>query len=174
MVRWRKSSARRVVSWMGTSWKCPSGSKPPSRIRAWKWAFEAECVWERLEAHHCCAGDPFSAGGGVELRDQGEDEAGDVAEEALVVAQEHAQRLGQREDELAVGQGEKQLLVEVLGEQEGAFLATGGAEAGRWPAQGMEPSAGEGAGVLFLCWNCLTPGTCNGFPRCRSPQRPYR
>ena len=39
------------------------------------------------------------------------------------MAKEDPQGLGQGEDELPVGEGEQQLLIEVLGEQEGSFLA---------------------------------------------------
>ena len=65
---------------------------------------------------------------GVELGDQRKDEAGDPAEEALIVSEEHPRGLGQREDELPVGKGEQQVLIEVLGEEKGPFLAAGRAQ----------------------------------------------
>jgi hypothetical protein len=44
------------------------------------------------------------------------------------VAEEDAQRLGDGEDELAVREVEKEVLVEVVSEQEGALLGAGRAE----------------------------------------------
>jgi hypothetical protein len=41
----------------------------------------------------------------------------------LVIAEKDPEGLGQREDELPVRQGEQQVLVEVLGEQQGPLLA---------------------------------------------------
>jgi hypothetical protein len=61
--------------------------------------------------------------GGVELRDQVEDQSSKVGEQALVVAEEDPQSLGQSQDELAVREGKEQLLIQVLGEQESALLA---------------------------------------------------
>jgi hypothetical protein len=67
----------------------------------------------------------------VELRDQAEDQPCKVGEEALVMAKEDPQGFGQvgavarprGEDELAVGEGKELLLIEILGGQEGSFLA---------------------------------------------------
>jgi hypothetical protein len=73
----------------------------------------------------CSAGDGLTGRDGVEIGDQREDEARDPAEEALVVSEEYPKSFGHGEDELPAGQGEKQLLVEVLGEEKGPLLATG-------------------------------------------------
>ncbi len=59
----------------------------------------------------------------MELRDQCEDQPSKVGEPALVVAEEDLQGLGHGENELAVGEGEEQLLVEVLREKESSLLA---------------------------------------------------
>jgi hypothetical protein len=48
----------------------------------------------------------------------------------LVITQEDPQGLGQGEDELPVREGEQQLLIEVLGEQECSLLAAGWTEVG--------------------------------------------
>src|SRR5208337_3096588 len=58
----------------------------------------------------------------------------------LVVAEKDPEGLGQREDELPMRQGKQQVLIEVLGEQQGSLLAAGGAE--------EESLAREGAEVL--------------------------
>ena len=84
---------------------------------------EPERVTKGLIGEDCSAGDGLAGRGGVELGDQREDEAGDLAEEALVVAKEDPKGLGQREDELPMGKGEQQVLVEVLGEEKGPLLA---------------------------------------------------
>ena len=46
-----------------------------------------------------------------------------VGEQALVVTEEDPQGLGQREDELTVGEGKEQLLIEVLREQQSSLVA---------------------------------------------------
>ena len=68
-------------------------------------------------------GNGLASGRAVELRDQAEDQPCKVGEQALVMAQEDPEGLGQGEDKLPVGEGKEQLLIEVLGEQEGSFLA---------------------------------------------------
>ncbi len=68
-------------------------------------------------------GNGLACCGTVELRDQVEDQPCKLGEEALVMSKEDPQGLGQSEDELAVGEGKEQLLIEVLGEQESSFLA---------------------------------------------------
>ena len=95
-----------------------------------------ESVAAGLIVEQCSAGDGLAGRGGVELGDQREDQPGDEAEEPLVVAKEDAKSLGQREGEplggplhrLPMGQGEKQVLVEVLGEEKGPLLAAGWAQ----------------------------------------------
>ena len=52
------------------------------------------------------------------------------------------------EDKLPVRELEEELLVEVFGEQEGAFLGAGGAKAVQWPARGIEPFTGKGTKVF--------------------------
>jgi len=89
---------------------------------------EPKRVAKGLIGEHGGGGEGPGGRGGVELGDQRENEPGDPTEEAQVVAKEDAKSLGEREDKLPVGQGEQQLLVEVLGEQEGPLLAAGGAE----------------------------------------------
>jgi len=79
-------------------------------------------------------------GQAVELRQEGEDQVGDGAEELLIVAEKDPQGLGDREDELPVRELEEEMLVEVFGEQEGAFLGAGRAE--------IEPFAGKGTKVF--------------------------
>jgi hypothetical protein len=54
------------------------------------------------------------------------------------VTEVDSQRLGNGEDELAVRDVEQQLLVEVFGEQEGAFLRAGGAKIEALTAEGTE------------------------------------
>jgi hypothetical protein len=66
-----------------------------------------------------------------------EGQSAEVGEELPVVTQEHAQdlgapatlyvaaALGKRPDELLVGQGEQQVLTEVLAHEEGTFLGAG-------------------------------------------------
>lgn len=82
---------------------------------------EPERATEGLIGEDGCAGDGLGGCGGVELGNQRENEPGDEAEEPLVVAKKDAKGLGQREDELPMGQGEKQVLVEVLGEERDRF-----------------------------------------------------
>ena len=52
----------------------------------------------------------------------------DFGEQPLVVAEENAKGLGNGEDELAAGEGEQALLIQVLGERQGALLRARGAE----------------------------------------------
>ena len=54
------------------------------------------------------------------------------------MAEEDSEGLGNREDELPVREGEQQLLVEIFGEQKGAFLGAGRAKAVQLPALGIE------------------------------------
>jgi len=65
-----------------------------------------------------------------------------------VVAEEHAEHLGNGEDELAVGQPQQKLLVHVLAKQKGPFLRARGAESVRLPDLGVEDLTTEGAEVL--------------------------
>jgi hypothetical protein len=76
-----------------------------------------------LIGEDCSAGDGLGGCGGVELGNQREDQPGDEAEEPLVVTEEYPKSFRDREDELTVEQGEKQVLVEVLREKKGSFLA---------------------------------------------------
>jgi len=84
---------------------------------------EPERVPEGLIGDDGSGGDGLASRGGVELRDQVEDQPCKLGEQALVMAKEDPQGLGQGEDKLAVGEGKEQLLIEVLGEQECPFLA---------------------------------------------------
>jgi hypothetical protein len=54
---------------------------------------------------------------GSEVAHQGVDEATDFTMEPLVVAEENAQDLGKREDELPMRQAQQQFLVHVLAQQ---------------------------------------------------------
>jgi plasmid stability protein len=87
--------------------------------------FKPECVTEGLIGEDCSAGDGLAGRGGVELDDQREDQPGDEAEEPLVVTEEYPKSFRDGEDELPVGKGKKQVLVEVLGEKKGPLLAAG-------------------------------------------------
>ena len=84
---------------------------------------EAKRVAERLVGHDCASGNWFASRGGVELRDQVEDQSSKVGEQPLVVAKKDPEGLGKGEDELAMGEGKEQPFVEVLREQEGSLLA---------------------------------------------------
>ncbi|MCX7028499.1 MAG: hypothetical protein NTU62_00045 [Spirochaetes bacterium] len=84
-----------------------------------------ERISKGLIGEDCSAGDGLGGSGGVELGDQREDQPGDEAEEPLVVTEEYPKSFGDREDELPVGKGKKQVLVEVLGEKKGPLLAVG-------------------------------------------------
>ena len=64
------------------------------------------------------------------------------------MAEEHAEHLGNGEDELAVGQPQQKLLVHVLAKQKGPFLRARGAESVRLPDLGVEDLTTEGAEVL--------------------------
>ena len=64
------------------------------------------------------------------------------------VAEEHAEHLGNGEDELAVGQPQQKLLVHVLAKQKGPFLRARGAEVEDLTTEGAEvlnPTVGIGA-----------------------------
>ena len=102
----------------------------------------------RLEYNERGATDGLSGGFRGEVAHQGVDEATDLAVQPLVVAEEDAQHLGKREDELAVRQPQQQLLVHVLAQQQGTLLRTGGTKSVRWPDQGMEHAAAEGPKVF--------------------------
>ena len=93
-------------------------------------------------------GDGFANGRAVELHDEVEDQPCKRGEKALVMAKEDPQGLGQSEDELAVGEGKEQLLIEVLGEQECPLLAA------RWAQK--EALAGEGTEVLVAALGIRT------------------
>jgi hypothetical protein len=73
-----------------------------------------------------------------------------------VVAEEHAEHLGNGENELAVGQPQQKLLVHVLAKQKGPFLRARGAE--------VEYFAAERAEVFgFAFWiGALDPGDAVG------------
>lgn len=82
---------------------------------------EPERISKGLIGEYGSAGDGLGGSGGVELGDQREDQPGDEAEEPLVVTEEYPKSFGDREDELPMGKGKKQVLVEVLGEKNGPF-----------------------------------------------------
>jgi hypothetical protein len=84
---------------------------------------EPKRVSEGLISDHSGGGDGLASCGGIELGDQRENEYREFGEQALIMAEEDPQSLGQGEDELSMGQGKQQVLVEVLGKQEGPFLA---------------------------------------------------
>jgi len=73
---------------------------------------------------HCGAEGP-SRRLAEEAREAVEEQPADVGEEVPVVAEEQTQDLRNRPDELPVGQGKQQVLIEVLGEQEGPLLTAG-------------------------------------------------
>jgi len=95
-------------------------------------------VAEGLIGHDGCGGDGLASCDGAELRDQAEDQPCKIGEQALVITQEDPQGLGQGEDELPVREGEQQLLIEVLGEQECSLLAAGWTEVGALAGKGTE------------------------------------
>ena len=113
----RKASVSFWVSWRGRKRERPSGVKPPSNTRACQWAFglrKSPKGWKATIA------ELFSLGGArgpaVELRQEGEDQGGDGAEELLVVTEENARCFRYGEDELPVRELEEELLIEVFGE----------------------------------------------------------
>ena len=59
------------------------------------------------------------------------------------MAQKYPQSLGQGEDELAVGKGKEQLLIEVLVEQKGLLLFTGRGEEVTLAGERTEPVGTE-------------------------------
>ena len=71
----------------------------------------------------------------------------------LIVSEEDAQDLGQREHELPVRQPQQELLVHVLAQQEGALLGAGGTE--------VEDAAAEGAEVLQAAVGVGTVDSCD-------------
>ena len=78
-----------------------------------------------------------------------------MAEEVLVVTEEDPKSLGESEEELSVGQGKQELLVEVLGEQEGSLLAAGRAQ--------MEPPTRRRSEVLVPTFRVRTAGASNAL-----------
>jgi hypothetical protein len=101
----------------------PGGVKSALKDEGVKVRVEPKRVPEGLISDDGGGGNGLANGRAVELRDQGEDQPCKLGEQALVMAKEDPQGLGQSEDELPVGEGKEQLLIEVLGEQEGSFLA---------------------------------------------------
>jgi len=101
----------------------PGGVKSALKDEGVKVRVEPKRVSEGLIGDDRGAEDGLASRRRVELRDQAEDQPCKVGEEALVMAKEDPQGLGQGEDELAVGEGKEQLLIEVLGEQECPLLA---------------------------------------------------
>ena len=95
---------------------------------------------------------------------EGEDQGGDGAEELLVVKEENAQCFRYGEDELPVRELEEELLVEVFGEQESAFLGAGGAKAVQLPALGIEPFTGKGTKVFETACNFVINRACRVIP----------
>jgi hypothetical protein len=75
-----------------------------------------------LEDDDRCGADTLASGCRCEIPYQPVDEAADLAMKPAVVAEEHAEHLGDGEDELAVGQPQQELLVHVLAQQEGPLL----------------------------------------------------
>ena len=71
---------------------------------------------------HCGAVDLPPCRRVVEALDHAVDQLADLPVEPPVMAEERAQYLGKREDHLAVGQQEQEVLVHVPPEQQGAFL----------------------------------------------------
>ena len=74
---------------------------------------------DTLEHHDCGGADAAAGGRRYEVTHQPVDEAADLAVKPLVVSEEDAEDLGQREHELLVRQPPPQLLVHVLAQQEG-------------------------------------------------------
>jgi len=109
----------------------PGGVKSALKDEGVKVRVEPKRVFEGLIGDDRGAEDGLASRRRVELRDQAEDQPCKVGEEALVMSKEDPQGLGQvgavarprGEDELPVGEGKEQLLIEVLGEQAGSFLA---------------------------------------------------
>ena len=78
----------------------------------------------RLKRQDCCSGDRTPRSFGVEVDDHPIDQTRYVGKESLIVAEEHAQRLGDGEHELTMRQVEQHLFGEMFGEQQRPFLMT--------------------------------------------------
>jgi hypothetical protein len=116
----------------GEAVELPGGIESALRDESVEVGTEAKRIAEG-RVGHCGGGGDGSAGcGGVELRDQVEDQSCKVCEQALIMAEEDPQGLGEGEDEpsggplhrLTVGEGKEQRPIEVLSEQESSLLAT--------------------------------------------------
>jgi hypothetical protein len=66
--------------------------------------------------------DAPARGLGEVAREDVKEQPANVAKQLPIMAKEDAKHLGNRPDELSVGQAEQQILAEVLSEEEGSFL----------------------------------------------------
>ncbi len=92
-----------------------------------------------------------SAGGlSVELIDDTVDQSGDVGEEAAIMTEERTECLGHSEDELSMGKFEKDLLGQMLREQDRPLPAAGWTQvetlAREWPEVIMTRMHGRASG----------------------------
>ena len=104
---------------------------------------EPDKVPRRGVGDHGGAVDPPACGRVGEALDHAVDEPADLAEEAPVMAEEHAQHLGECKDHLPVGKTQQETLVHVLAEQQGALLRAGRTQ--------MEDLAAEVVGSTLRC-----------------------
>jgi len=98
-----------------------------------------------LEHDDRSGADTLASGCRCEIPYQPVDQAADLAMKPGVVAKEHAEHLGNGEDELAMGQPQQKLLVHVLAKQKGPFLRSRGAEVEDLTTEGaqvLDPTAG--------------------------------
>ena len=138
--------ASRVVN--GQVVELPGGVESTLQDKGVEMRVEPQRVAEGLVGHDGGGCDRLASRGGVELCDQVEYQPCKVGEEALVMAQKNPQGFGQREDELAVGEGKEQLLIEVLREQQSPLLTARRAK--------EEPLAGERTEVLVAAFGVGT------------------
>jgi hypothetical protein len=66
--------------------------------------------------------DPSSGGRAVDALHHAGDQAAEIADQAMIVAEEYSEHLGKSDDDLAVRQAEQELLVHVLPEEQRSFL----------------------------------------------------
>jgi len=77
-----------------------------------------------LKCQDCRSGDRTPRRLGIEVDDHPIDQTRYIGKESLIVPEEHAQRLGNGENELTMGQIEQHLFGQVFGEQQRPFLMT--------------------------------------------------
>ncbi len=94
-------------------------------------AFQEDAVQVGIPSHevsrrgvgdHGGALDPPARGRAVDALHHAVDQPADIAEEAMVMAEEYSEHLGESEDDLAVREAQQEPLVHVLAEEQGALL----------------------------------------------------